>query len=619
MSDARALVALFSLSAIIALWVILLMRPRSRVLHSRRAGLRLVLGVTLGLSSVTAGFSEAFFVEAVVNGSNSFSTLTLAAPTGLTASPYGTTVNLSWTATSSTRATGHRVLRATSAGGPYSQIAQIAPRTTTTYADSPGGGTFYYVVRSYYDAGGANWFSANSNSASATASVYAGKILATAGLISYWRLGEAVGVTTAVDQKGPNEGTYVSGVALGQAGAITGDPDTAAGFDGVDDRVSVPDFAPPVNLSLEAWIYPQDTATGNDRIIIDKSNNEYDLRINVNGNLQFITGGISAIDTTLNFATPANANRWYHVVVTFDDAANTVSFYRDGCLTRTVSGFTGLVQDTVSELRIGRHSTLTLPSFNGRIDEAAIYNVPLTLATIQNHYGGGCAYDQMILADGPSSYWRLGEAAGATTGVDVTGARNGTYLNGVALGQPDALPNSANTAAAFDGVDDYAEMGDAYDFAGTVPFSIEFWMKKDVQQATVYSRLVDKGTIPAPRTGWDSAIVPNSDAGNAGRILFERWSSGTANVAMSTTVTAIGTWYHVVATYDGANIRLYVNGVLESTQASTIAMADTTVPLRLAGNPAAIGGGYLDGSLDEVAIYNVALSAAQVLEHYQGR
>jgi hypothetical protein len=79
---------------------------------------------------------------------------------------------LAWTATPSTWATGTRVFRAATSGGPYSQIAQIAGLSTTTYTDSPGGGTFYYVVEAYYSGNGANWTSLNSNQASITLSGY---------------------------------------------------------------------------------------------------------------------------------------------------------------------------------------------------------------------------------------------------------------------------------------------------------------------------------------------------------------------------------------------------------------------------------------------------------------
>jgi len=77
----------------------------------------------------------------------------------------GATVTLNWTITSKTYASGYRVLRGTASGGPYSQIAQVTPRTTASYVDTPGNGIFYYVLRSYYQ----NWESVNSSEVAATA------------------------------------------------------------------------------------------------------------------------------------------------------------------------------------------------------------------------------------------------------------------------------------------------------------------------------------------------------------------------------------------------------------------------------------------------------------------
>ena len=73
-------------------------------------------------------------------------------------------------------------------------------------------------------------------------------------------------------------------------------------------------------------------------------------------------------------------------------------------------------------------------------------------------------------------------------------------------------------------------------------------------------------------------------------------------------------WYHAVGTYDGSNVKLYVNGVLQLTTAST------TVPTR--SNLGIIlmrrwdAGDYFGGHLSTVKIYNRALSASEILQNY---
>jgi Concanavalin A-like lectin/glucanases superfamily len=73
---------------------------------------------------------------------------------------------------------------------------------------------------------------------------------------------------------------------------------------------------------------------------------------------------------------------------------------------------------------------------------------------------------------------------------------------------------------------------------------------------------------------------------------------------------ALNTWTHLAVTYDGSTLRLYVNGTQVSSKAVTGAMPAGTQPLRIGGN--AIWGEYFAGLIDEVRIYNRALSSAEI-------
>ena len=140
------------------------------------------LGLT-GLSVTPASLAAGSFTASINNTTNTVGSATLAAPTLLTLSG---SVNLSWTATTSSYASGTRIFRATSSGGPYVQIAQLVGLSTTTYTDSPGTGVFFYVVVAYYNANGANWTSVNSNEVRFGAACSApGTVTVTADLDTY--------------------------------------------------------------------------------------------------------------------------------------------------------------------------------------------------------------------------------------------------------------------------------------------------------------------------------------------------------------------------------------------------------------------------------------------------
>ena len=118
----------------------------------------------LAAALVTGSAAAAAFKSSTGGVSHSISTGSLAAPTGLTAScvPASSNVTLTWTATTSMIASGYRILRGTTSGGPYSQIATVSGRTTTTYTDTIAVlATQYYVVEATRN----NWTSPNSNQA----------------------------------------------------------------------------------------------------------------------------------------------------------------------------------------------------------------------------------------------------------------------------------------------------------------------------------------------------------------------------------------------------------------------------------------------------------------------
>ena len=71
-----------------------------------------------------------------------------------------------------------------------------------------------------------------------------------------------------------------------------------------------------------------------------------------------------------------------------------------------------------------------------------------------------------------------------------------------------------------------------------------------------------------------------------------------------------GTWTHLASTYDGATLRLYVNSTQVSSRAISGAMAVSSGALRIGGN--AVWGEHFNGLIDEVRVYERALSAAEI-------
>ena len=118
-------------------------------------------------------------------------------------------------------------------------------------------------------------------------------------------------------------------------------------------------------------------------------------------------------------------------------------------------------------------------------------------------------------------------------------------------------------------------------------------------------------------TGWRSVITKNIDRyylmasssqGNRPAV-GGTWTAGNENIYGSAGL-AVNTWTHLAATFDGATVRLYVNGVQVASQAQTTSLASTSGTLQIGGS--SYPGEYFAGRIDEVRIYNRALSAAEL-------
>ena len=87
--------------------------------------------------------------------------------------------------------------------------------------------------------------------------------------------------------------------------------------------------------------------------------------------------------------------------------------------------------------------------------------------------------------------------------------------------------------------------------------------------------------------------------------------SGSGNDLVGATALSLGTWHHVAATYDGTTLKLYVDGALDASQ--TMPVFNTTGTGFLVGYTGNAATEYLNGRIDEVRVYNTALTPAQVM------
>lgn len=210
-----------------------------------------------------------------------------------------------------------------------------------------------------------------------------------------------------------------------------------------------------------------------------------------------------------------------------------------------------------------------------------------------------------VLADGVVGFWRLGEGSG-TTAADETGANPGTYQGGPTLGVAGALLSNPNTAASFNGSTQYVNVPSSSSLNVSTGVTVEAWAKPASMPGLGNSGTIAMKATDPPYAYW--LQVTDND-----RAKFGVGVGGVNRPISAGGVVSTGSWYHLVGTYDGSIERLYVNGLLVASQALAGAVDIVAGNFRIGTTRATE---WFNGAIDEVAVYNRALTPAQVQAHY---
>ena len=474
---------------------------------------------------------------------------------------------------------------------------------------------------------------------SAPGVAYADQIVAD-GATHYWRLNEASG-TTASDRIGAAHGVISGGVTLGQPGSLA-DGSTAMTFDGINGKIVTTPvaFVPP--FTIEVWFR---TTVTNPRKVIFSNTWGVDSNVtlfNENTTELFLylgTGGVSQ-------PIPVDG-LWHHIVCIFPTTP-TVELYLDGLLLESKSRGLAWGVGVTRPLSLGFEAEWASTPMHGDLDEVALYPHALTPAQIAQHYAlrtsihppwealipqvgeeirvtwsPGVAYADQIVADGATHYWRLNEASG-TTASDRIGTADGTISGGVTLGQPGALADGS-TAMAFDGTETgHIRVPHAafLDVGTSQSVSWEAWVRIDVLTTAETAIVFMDSTAPAaPFVGGMVFEVWRGD----GWVYFVMFDADDESVQYYAGVSfgALGVYHHVVGVLNRENstLTVYCDGIAGDpvdvpigADFSAMPSADFMMGRGNLYDPPGWDG--LVGRIDEVAIYPLALTGAQIAQHY---
>lgn len=217
------------------------------------------------------------------------------------------------------------------------------------------------------------------------------------------------------------------------------------------------------------------------------------------------------------------------------------------------------------------------------------------------------AFDGRSQADittGLIAHWTFDDG----TGTDVTGNGNNGVVNG-------AVPAAGQVGGAleFDGVNDYVNV-DGLDVTGS-EITLTAWVNSD----NLFNCSAGDCRIASKATGageQDHFIMISTTSSGGSKLRFRLKAGGSTQTLIASSGNIVtGQWMHVAATYDGANMRVFVDGAEVGSVAKTGTIAtNPTVPFWIGNNPPTAISRPWDGKIDDVRLYNRALSPADIQE-----
>ena len=433
--------------------------------------------------------------------------------------------------------------------------------------------------------------------------------------VAHWSFDEGSGGTVYDATDNNNDGVLhlgTSGNTATGSAWVAGKHGTALKFDGVDDYVSVPNSASlKINsqITIVFWTKSSNWSTGSaSQYLVHATDNNYGYLVYYHyGRLRFETGdGTNVTYDSSSYSLENNA--WYHIAIVHDDGAN--KYYINGQLVKTNTGVAVLNSTGMSKTceigGSGYYGTIYGP-FNGLIDDVRIYNYARTPdeirldynAGLAAHFGPGTDCDTdpgACMTKGLVGYWSFDEGAGQTA-YDASDEGNNGTIHGAKW-----TKGKEGSALQFDGVDDYVEV--PHDSSLAPPeMTLEMWIKfnnfdKDLMIVDKAQWLASGYYIKYYKAG--DLLYAEAFDGDGNRHTANFWGIGEGQE---------NKWFHIAFTSGNGYIKSYKNGIFQHQKAigDIVANSDNLVmPIS----------GMLNGLIDEVRIYNRALSEEEIRYHY---
>jgi hypothetical protein len=219
------------------------------------------------------------------------------------------------------------------------------------------------------------------------------------------------------------------------------------------------------------------------------------------------------------------------------------------------------------------------------------------------------SYRDVILADNPIMYWRLGETSGTIAYDESANHRDASYINNPLLGFRGAIANDTNTSVGFNGFNQWVGWIPTSSYFGA--FTVEAWVKE--KQIRPVETFFDTRTKTA-EFSFDFKFDTL-----AGKEIHFDVGDGTKWLSTSSVPFDFkrNVWYYIAAVVTRRGATYYVDGsaIGSVTYRGIPLLFDATHKVEV-GTNTRYDSEWFDGAIDEVAVYDYALTADQIAAHY---
>jgi hypothetical protein len=328
--------------------------------------------------------------------------------------------------------------------------------------------------------------------------------------------------------------------------------------------------------------------------------------------------------SAINHNTITSDNLWHHFSVSMG-TDGIISTYIDGQFAMS-NALMSAVNISNGQFFIGRdpnddYGGFGLGRYNGILDDFAFFNRELSAQEIQNLYTGTtpppCVSLPSNLQQGLVGYWPFCGNAN-----DESGNGNDGVVNGATLTE-DRFGN-AGKAYAFDGETDFIEIQDNNSLDLTNQYSFSAWV--EIPDYSLNNSAYSQRTIlgkPRPNGGSGYsliALIGNESPGLNTLAYAAGWNDDNSNGSIAPVDSIpLDSWTHIVFTNDGTVAKLFKNGIETATADFNLTLLNSDQPLYIGkefnfNNSA--DNRWFNGSLDDIGIWNRALTPEEVQELY---